>query len=171
MEYRMNTPLEEGGEGRRSGKWFGQRRPWATCYSRSALFTSRRLVLRTSIIHTKRSFVVAPATNGPARRAYRYMRRIFQLQSPCCTHTTQSGEPNYFLAALETRRTAPGISFIYPADGDREIDIILLISTVWKHAKMILIFLFALIIRYEIHSSIGEIKITSKIEIIEIVSA
>ena len=40
-------------DGGRLGGRFGQRRPWATCHSRSALFTSLRLVFQASIIHTR----------------------------------------------------------------------------------------------------------------------
>jgi len=68
--YRMEReyPLGGGGGAGGGGGWrgvgggggwrvgargrFGQRRPWATCHSRSALFTSLRLVFRASIIHT-----------------------------------------------------------------------------------------------------------------------
>lgn len=59
--------LEEEGGGRSGGR-FGQRRPWATCHSRSALFTSLCLVfffLRAIVSHTTRggsSVVARPTT-------------------------------------------------------------------------------------------------------------
>ena len=45
--------LQRGGEGGAIGGRFGQRRPWATCHSRSALFTSLRLVFFEPSLHTR----------------------------------------------------------------------------------------------------------------------
>lgn len=56
VRYRMRRRPAKGGEREGAiGGRFGQRRPWATCHSRSALFTSLRLVFfRAFVAHTSR---------------------------------------------------------------------------------------------------------------------